>query len=158
MQVLTMRVPSGFVPADDDAREDIKRFPIGSVARLDFKLMRNYQFHKKYFALVDLGYQYFADSCPQQEYKGKAVLPNPTRFRKDVAIMAGFFTPTWNIKGELRVEADSISFARMSQKRFEELYSATIQALLNMVFNGERVKKWSEQELRSVCEQIEAFQ
>lgn len=157
MQILLQRLPAGFAPADDEAREDIKRFPVGSVARMEVKLMRNYQFHKKYFALVDLGFQYFADNCPQQEYKGKPVLPNLNRFRKDVAIMAGFFTPTWNIRGELRVDAESISFASMSQERFEQLYDATIRVLLEKVFNGQRVAKWSEAELRSVLEQIEQF-
>lgn len=158
MQVLVTRVPNGFTPADDEAREDIKRFPVGSVARLDFKLMRNYAFHKKYFALVDLGFQYFAEACPQQEYKGKQVKPSLERFRKEMAILAGFFTPVWSIKGELRVEADSISFAKMSQDRFEQLYDATIRVLLDKVFNGDRVAKWTEAELRSVVTQIEEFQ
>lgn len=158
MQVLTMRVPAGFVPADDEAREDLKHFPVGSVARLEFKLMRNYGFHKKYFALVDLGFQYFAEGCPQQEYKGKPVLPNRDTFRRDLAIMAGFFHPVWKVNGEMRVEADSISFASMSQETFEQLYDATIRVLLDKVFNGQRVAKWSETELRSVVDQIEAFQ
>lgn len=157
MQVLLTRVPQGFTPADDDARDDLKRFPVGSVARLDVKLMRNGAFFRKWWALAKLGFDYFAEGCETTEYKGQPVLPNFERFRKDLIITSGFYTPTWNIKGELKVEAESIAWGSMDEPRFTKLYDATIQALLRMVFNGKRSGKWTEQQLRSVAQQIEEF-
>ena len=158
MNVLLIKIPNGFAPADDEARDDLKRFPVGSVSRLEVKLMRNGAFFKKWWALAQLGFEYFADSCQQLEYRGQPVRPDFERFRKDLIITAGFFRPVWNLKGEMRIEHESIAWGSMDEKRFEQLYSATIAALLKMVFNGQRVSKWTEQELRTVADQIEAFQ
>lgn len=158
MQVLLTRIPQGFVPSDDEAREDLKHFPVGSVAKLEVKLMRNSRFFRKWWALAKLGFDYFEGACGTLEFRGQPVQADFERFRKDLIIMAGFYRPVWNLKGEMRIEHESISWASMDEKRFEKLYDATIRVLLEKVFNGERVKKWSEQELRSVCEQIEAFQ
>ena len=47
--------------------------------------------------------------------------------------MAGFFTPVWNAKGELRVEAESMAWSSMTEERFEQLYSATINVILSKI-------------------------
>lgn len=158
MQVLLKRIPQGFIPADDEAKDDLKRFPVGSVARLDVKLMRNGAFFRKWWALVGVGFEYFADSCPQHTHRGHEVKAEFERFRKDITILAGFCRPVWNVNGEMRLEAESLSWGSMDEKRFEHLYDATIRVLLDKVFNGDRVAKWTEAELRSVVEQIEQFQ
>lgn len=158
MQILLTRIPQGFVPSDDEAREDMKHFPIGSIARMEVKLMRNGRFFRKWWALAKLGFDYFSDTCEQQQYKGQPIAPDFDRFRRDLIIMAGFYRPVWNLKGEMRIEHESISWSAMTEERFTQLYDATIRVLLEKVFNGARSRKWTEQELRSVIEQIEAFQ
>ena len=158
MQILLTRIPQGFVPSDDDAREDMKHFPVGSVGRLEVKLMRNSRFFRKWWALAKLGFDYFEGSCDKQEYKGQVIAPDFERFRKDLIILSGFYRPVWNIKGEMRIEHESIAWSKMTEDRFTQLYDATIRVLLEKVFNGEGVKKWSEAELRIVVEQIESFQ
>jgi hypothetical protein len=157
MEILLLRTQQGFAPADDDAREDIKRFKLGSVARMKVTLARNLRFHRKFFALLQVGYQYWSETCEPIEYKGRPVLPDFERFRKDVIISAGFYRPVWNIKGELRVEHESISFGSMTEERFNQLYDAVIRVLLEKVFNGARCKQWSEAELRQVVNDIESF-
>jgi hypothetical protein len=156
-EILLIRTLNGYAPADDEAQEVAKKHKIGSLIRGDLKEMRNGPFFRKWWALVKLGFEYFEDSCPQQEHKGVAVLANFERFRKDVTIMAGFYTPVWNIKGEMRVDAESLKWSKMTEERFTKLYDKTIAVLLKMVFNGERCKKWSEAELRTVIEQVENF-
>ena len=47
------------------------------------------------------------------------------------------FDRLFAINGELRLEAESISFAGMDDDRFEALYSATINVLIAKVF-GQR--------------------
>ncbi len=158
MQVLLTRVPQGFSPADDEAREDLKRFPVGSVARLDVKLMRNGAFFREWWALAKLGFDYFEQGCGEHVYRGQPIRADFERFRKDLIILAGFYRPVWNLKGEMRIEHESIAWGSMDEKRFEQLYDATIRVLLEKVFNGERTAKWTEQQLRSVVDQIEAFQ
>jgi hypothetical protein len=157
MEILLIRTPYGFMPADDEAQEQLKKFRLGALAKLDVVQMRNGAFFRKWWALVKLGYDYFSEACETQEYKGQPVLPNFDRFRKDVTILAGFHRPVWNVNGDMRVEAESLAWASMTEERFTELYDATIKVLLNKVFNGKRVSAWTEEELRSVAEQIGEF-
>jgi hypothetical protein len=157
MEITLIRVPTGFAPADDEAFEAMKHFPLGSIGRLDVRLMRNYQFFKKWWALVKLGYDHWADCCKRQQYKDREILPNFDRFRKDITITAGFYQPVWNIKGEMRIEAESIAWSNMTEERFTQLYDATINALLRNVFNGKNGLRWSEAELRDVTDQVMRF-
>lgn len=156
-EILLIRTLNGYAPADDEAQEVAKKHKIGALIRGDLKAMRNGPFFRKWWALVKVGFEYFEDACPEARYDGQAVLANFDRFRKDVTIMAGFCSPVWNIKGEMRLEAESLQWGRMSEERFTQLYDKTIAVLLKMVFNGKLAKKWTEAELRTVVEQIENF-
>jgi hypothetical protein len=157
MEILLIKTPSGFMPADDEAQEQLRKFRLGSLAKLDVVQMRNGAFFRKWWALVKLGYDYFIDTCETQEYKGQQVRPEFDRFRKDVTILAGFYRPVWNVNGEMRIEPESLAWANMTEERFEKLYSATIDVLLKKVFNGKRMRAWTEEELRSVANQISEF-
>ena len=157
MEILLIRTPNGFAPADDEAQEQLRKYKLGSLSKLDVVQMRNGAFFRKWWALVKLGYDYFADSFEERDYKGQPVLPNFGRFRKDITILAGFHHAVWNVNGEMRLEADSLAWASMTEETFGRLYDATIQVLLNKVFNGKRVQAWTEEELRGVVEDIERF-
>lgn len=157
-EVLFICTPSRMLaPADDEARELARKWKIGALLKLEATQMRNGAFFRKWWALVQLGYDYWSETCEPMEYKGRPVLPNFERFRKDVTIMAGFYEATWNIKGEMRVEAESLKWASMSEERFTQLYDATIATLLRMVFNGKRARRWSEAELRQATEEVMRF-
>lgn len=157
MEILLIKTPSGFMPADDEAQEQLRKFRLGSLAKLDVVQMRNGAFFRKWWALVKLGYDYFVETCETQEYKGQQVRPEFDRFRKDVTILAGFYRPVWNVNGEMRIEPESLAWANMTEERFEKLYNATIDVLLKKVFNGKRMRAWTEEELRSVANQISEF-
>jgi hypothetical protein len=157
MEILLIKTPSGFMPADDEAQEQCKKFRLGSLARLDVVQMRNGAFFRKWWALVKLGYDHFVDTCEMQEYKGHPIKPEFDRFRKDVTILAGFYRPVWNVNGEMRIEPESLAWANMTEERFAKLYDATIDVLLKKVFNGKRMRAWTEEELRSVADQISEF-
>ena len=149
-----LRTASGaFVPATEEDADLAKRFRVGSVSRVELKLMRNGDFHRKYFALLKVAYDLWSETMPAQEYHGRPVLPDFDRFRRDLTIMAGFFRPVWNARGELRVEAESIAFGSMTEERFEALYSATINVILQKILPDRGL---TEQGLREwalrVCE------
>lgn len=85
---------------------------------------RNGGFHRKYFALLDVLFDAFN---PGEIQKGERVATkNRERFRKDIAIATGHYDLVVNLRGEVRAEARSISFAKMTQEEFERLYSRTI--------------------------------
>jgi hypothetical protein len=70
-----------------------------------------------------------------------------------VLILAGFYEQTFTLKGELKLEAKSIKFAKMEQDEFEDLYSKTINVLLEHVFTNYKGRA----EVDHVIEQILNF-
>ncbi len=96
--------------------------------------IRNPMFHRKYFALLKLSFDYFE---PQPtEFKGREILPlkNFEEFRKWIVVKAGFYDVIGYPNGAVRVRAKSISFASMSESSFENLYSLTIDVVLREIF------------------------
>lgn len=157
MDALLIRAQSGLIPADDRTREWFNRIKVGSTVLADAKQIRNGPFFRKWWVLVTLGYDYWSEGVDTLEYKGEKVLPDFERFRKDVTITAGFYRAVMNLKGEMRIEPESLRWASMSEERFTQLYDATINVLLRRVFNGSVCAHWSEEQLRAVVEQILEF-
>jgi hypothetical protein len=146
--------PSGMIPADEQTREWLAKKKLGATIQANASEMRNGAFFRKWWSLINLAYDYWKDDAETVEYKGERVQPNFDRFRKDVTIAAGFFDPVVNLKGELRLEPESLKWSQMDEERFTKLYDATIQVLLQRVFNGKVCRTMSEEELRSIAEQI----
>jgi hypothetical protein len=108
----------------------------GEVIEIEAKLPRNSRHHRKYFALLNLGFEHFESNRKHKTYKGKPVTKSFESFREEVLILAGFYEQTFTLKGELKLEAKSIKFAKMEQPEFEDLYSKTINVLLEHVFTN----------------------
>lgn len=156
-EFLFQKSAHGLIPATEEAIEWLKKKKLGAIVIVEPHEMRNGRFFRKWWALVKLGYDYWSEGAATIKYKGQPVLPEFERFRKDVTIMAGFYRPVVNLKGELRIEPESLQWAKMTEERFAQLYDATIQVMLQRVFNGTVCKQWTEAELRSVAEQILSF-
>jgi Protein of unknown function (DUF1367) len=156
-ELLFLKSQQGLVPASEAAVEWLRRKKLGSTILVDAREMRNGAFFRKFWALLNLGYDYWSDAVEPLEHKGEPVLPEFDRFRKDVTILAGFYHSVVNIKGEVRIEADSLKWSSMTEETFTQLYDATIRVMLRKVFNGQVCPTWSEEQLRSVAEQILQF-
>ena len=130
MKIFFRKIENSYI-VDSGDDSDIKR---GELVSAEIKRPRNYKFHKKYFALIDYAFGVWEPKC--LEFKSKPVGKSIKQFRKDITILAGFYTLTENIKGEVRAEADSISFGNMGDDEFEKLYSKTIDVLLKLIFTN----------------------
>jgi hypothetical protein len=157
MDLIFQKGATGLLPACEEATEWLRKKKIGATILVEPREMRNGAFFRKWWALVKLGYDYWSENAQTIEFKGQPVLPDFDRFRKDVTISAGFYYPVVNLKDEVRIEAESLKWASMTEERFEQLYSATIQVLLQRVFNGKVSQRWTEDQLRSVADQILSF-
>ena len=136
MEVLCRRVPGGLAPESEEEAEKLRKFKAGASLRVAVKPEVNAKFRRKWWALVDYAFDMWSETMPDRQYRGQEVQRSRERFRKDLTILAGHFHPVWNLKGELRVEADSLSWARMNDETFEKLYSATIGAVLSKILNS----------------------
>ena len=104
-------------PAFDSDYELLKKIKPNTEYQCEIKQPRNYKLHKKYFALINLVYQ------NQEHYN------NVEHLRKDLIIASGFYEKRYSFHGEEVTEAKSISFAKMSESDFNDLYSKTIDAI-----------------------------
>lgn len=148
---LIKTVSGALVPADPQAAEYVQKLKLGASISADFKKQRNPAFHRKYMALLNLAYD--AWEPPKQEFHGKPVQKNFTRFRKDLVISAGFYDVVANIKGDVRAEAKSISFASMDEHEFADLYDKSVDVVLNQILTN-----YTREDLDNVIEQILQFQ
>lgn len=137
-------------PSSDEDAIRILKLPSGAGLRAEIKQIRNYKFHKKFFAMLQIGFEAFRPA--DQYYKGALVQKSFDRFRKDCVILAGYYEPVTNLKGEVRLEAKSISFANMSQDEFEDLYTAVCNVLLQKV-----LKDYTRENLDELVEKLINF-
>jgi hypothetical protein len=151
--VYLRRVPQGFIPDTEEDFEECKTFKLGEVVKAEVTRPRNLPFFRKYFALLKVSFQLWEELGVRATYKGEEVRPNLKRFRKDVICLAGYGTPVVNLRGEVRIEADSISFGKMEEETFEKLYSETINVILHKVLRG----KVPEARLREMVDAVMEF-
>ena len=135
------------MPASDHDAELLKHIKIGQPTKLTFKRVRNYEFHKKLFALLNLAFDYWN---PDNNQVGEK---NFEQFREDIIILCGFYEQWIRLDGSTRVVAKSISFASMSAEDFEKLYTKTIDVIIKHV-----LRNYTGDMLRSIVDQVEEFE
>lgn len=138
------------VPDDEQAAEAVKKLKVGGLLKVKITQARNARFLRKFMALVTLGYNAFEP--PEVEYRGLVAQKSFHRFRNDLTIAAGFYTATTDIRGTLRLEAKSLSFASMSEEEFEEVFSAVANVLLQSI-----LKRYTRADIDRVIERVLDF-
>jgi len=123
---------SGLMPGDKTTQDWYAKIKAGDTVHGKFSKVRNPAFHRKYFALLNIAF----DTWEPGEINSKYGRPekNFDAFRKDLAILSGFYEIVIRLDGSTRIEAKSISFASMNEEEFETLYSNTIDVLLKRVY------------------------
>lgn len=157
MELLLLKTNAGLIPCDDEGKEFIAKKKLGATLHADVTEVRNGALFRKWWSMVKYAYDHWNEVVGAVEYNGVAVKPAFERFRKDVTILAGYFEPVVNINGELRLEASSLKWAKMTEETFELLYSATLKVLIEKVFNGQLAPKYEPHELRAVMDGLEAY-
>lgn len=131
-----MRKDAGgiLVPVDDEAAAELQKIKTGTVVSVEVKRVRNYQFLKKFFALLNLAFDAWEPAVT--EFKGEPIKKNFDRFRNDITVLAGYYEATVNMRGDVRMVAKSISFGSMDQSEFDKLYSAVIDVILQRILTN----------------------
>ena len=130
MELYCQVTPQGLVPlydSDLDAKHKLKE---GKVYKVTVTTPRNYQFLKKFFALIRLT----LDNLPErlQDHYG---IYNETDMLNCIKLDLGLaHTITYNDHPVLITE--SISFAAMDEAEFEQFYNRTIDLILQHYLRG----------------------
>lgn len=118
-----------FTLAYDSDLENAKKIKPNEVYEFEFKKPRNYNFHKKFFALINLCF------CNQEKFN------NIEHLRKELIICAGHYELIFDLEtGQQKKEANSISFANMDEIAFNKLYSDVLNVICEkFLFNKQDV-------------------
>jgi len=141
------------VPADEQSAKFVGKLIKNDVVTSDFVKPRNYKFHRKWFALVKFAYEHWQPSN-LEDSKWKDVVPEKSfdRFRKDLIIMSGRYDAVYRVDGSVRIEAKSISFAKMNEEEFKELWMSTTAVILEKVLTN-----YTSNDLKEVVLKLEQF-
>ena len=145
MKVLLLKTQLGLIPENSATSEWFDKIKPGQVVRGDFKKVRNYAFHRKFFALLNLAYEYWTPGEIDTKW-GKPQKHFDT-FRKNVTVLAGWGEPVFNIDGTFKMQPKSISFASMDNEEFQALYNAVLDVLMKRILTGmdrEEVERLTE--------------
>lgn len=119
-------------PADPETEQRIDRMAAGEVIRGDYKKMRNYLNHKRFFALMKIAYEAWEPTGPVKDGQPEPD-KSPEVMRKQLIILAGYYDHAWNLDGTLRLEAKSMSFGNMDEISFREMFSAVVQVVIDKI-------------------------
>jgi hypothetical protein len=127
---------------DDDAKKWRKfltrlfKAEQGEMFNLSLVFPRDPIKHRKFFALLNLGFEHWGAKRVHKTYRGMLVEKNFDTFRKDVTKLAGYYEQHWDLEGRMQVVAKSIAFANMEDDEFDRLYDAVAQVLLDRVLTN----------------------
>lgn len=163
---------STLTPATPEASEFLQRVKTGVWLNCDVKQVRNYLFHKRFFSLLNLGFEYWTpaggaitpaeklfladfiryqisivgnadalyelesaynETTAQRRVNSVVIIKSFEAFRKWATIEAGFYDEFILPDNTRRREARSISFGKMNEAEFHEVYKAVLNVLWNYV-------------------------
>ena len=107
-----------FRPADEATRDRMNRLRKGQYYSFQYKRIRNYQFHKKYFAMLKLAFD------NQEEFSSEEWL------RRYTMLGIGRVETVITRDGKTVYMPESISFDKMDENEFEEVYQKTLSFLM----------------------------
>ena len=119
------------IPASDLEVEKLNKFKTGEQYEIEIKLSRNPQFHRKVFTFFNFCFEHWGNTTETQYLDDQAQFDV---FRNHMTVLAGFYNKSFNIKGDVRVEAKSLSFGSMAQEEFGQVYNALINVACQHIF------------------------
>lgn len=116
--ILMRRTLTGLVAEDEAASAVLRRIPAGDVMMVEVRRPRNLSAHRRWWATANLLYQ----NCDQ--------FKSPEVAHQWMKLMAGHATPIVSkATGEVFLVADSISFARLDEDGFRDVWTRACQAI-----------------------------
>ena len=120
----------GLIPMYDSDLDQKHRLRIGDNVLCTIKRPRNYEFHKKYWALLRLTVANLPHLIQQQMQ-----IFTEEDLLDCLKIDLGLFTTRWH-GGRQIVKTGSISFAKMDNTEFEKFFSRSVDAILRIYLRG----------------------
>lgn len=139
MKILCIATENGLVPKYESDREEYRKVKKGSEVVVSVGKERNYEFHKKFFALLSLTF----DNLPERlhdELNIHSVDDLLVRLKIDLGLysMARYGNQSIVVPG-------SISFSKMDEYEFEKFYRRCTHYILDNYLKGVNDKQLEEE-------------
>lgn len=134
MKINLLKINHGaLVPADEHEQEKLENFANNEVYEIDIVLHKNPTFHSKMFVFFGFCFEHWKATCDLEfmDESGQKEV-----FRKNLTVVAGYYNKYYNLKGEVRIEAKSLAYAKMEEEEFRQCYHAVVNAALRTIFKG----------------------
>ena len=132
MKLTCVNTSVGLVPLGDADHDAKGKLLSGAIYEVDVKEFRNHRFHRKFFALVRLSFEYLTEG------ERAGFRENVELWRAYITVAAGFadvfFSPS---RGEFVEYPKSIAFDKMNESEFGDLYERVKDVVWSII--GERV-------------------
>lgn len=117
MEFVATKTATGLKPTFDEDYEKYSKLKVGESYKIKVTKIRNLQFHRLYFALINCSWAY------QNEKVNEHFKNNCELFRKYIEMAAGYCEVIYHPKLKDWVEVPkSISFDKMDEIEFRDLY------------------------------------
>jgi hypothetical protein len=141
------------VPAEPQGIQMLESWRLGAGIRCEVTKIRNYAFHKKFFAMLNTAFALWEP--PRCEWSGIQAEKDFDTFREQVTITAGFHYVVVDIRGNARVRPKSISFASMDDDEFARVYRAVFNVCWKILLN--QSAHWTPALLENAIANLESF-
>lgn len=137
MKLHVLNTSQGLVPLYDDDYEEKRKLKIGEKYSVEIKKARNIRFHRLYFALINCAWEYLNEAQSEFFHNNKTV------FRKSLEVSAGHCDKVFSFKLKDWVDIPkSISFDKMSEFEFRELYERVKDVIFNTILRTITVEEF----------------
>ena len=132
-EIYLNKIGNVLVPANESDAEIVRGWRPGEYVKCKASRPNNPRFHRKLMSLFNYGFECWEPKTHLGNIDGSRLVEKHfERFRKDVTIACGHYTLVVNIKGDVRAEADSLSFGKMDADQREALFQKVITYLIRM--------------------------
>lgn len=120
----------GLVPMYDSDYDEKQRLKVGDTVLCSIKRPRNYEFHKKFFALLRLTVTNLPHLIQQQMQ-----IFTEEDMLDCLKVDLGLYTTVWH-GGKQIIKIGSISFAKMDESEFERFFQRSVDVILRIYLRG----------------------
>jgi hypothetical protein len=127
----------------------------GECFMFSYRRQRNPLLHRKFMKMLRVAFDHWEPERGRKRltYKGKPIAKDFDRFRHDILILAGFFTPQYDARGRVKLEPIDISFNKLDDDDwFAEIYEKVLLTLMEHVLTN-----YKGEDVNRVLAEIERF-
>lgn len=138
MELLLIKTANGLKPAFDEDFEKYVKLKNGQAYKAKFITYRNLDFHRKYFSLLNAAWSLQKEATVNHFKTFES-------FRKTVQVAAGASEVYYSItRKEWIEESKSISFEKMEEHEFQELYERVKDVLYKYFLKSVSVEEFEK--------------